>query len=443
MGPALPRWFGCNMNINLVPSSFGSRLLAVVLSVASVVGLLPATAAANSGTVVTRNTQETAWPSIVELSMTYGNVSSRCTGSIIDAHVVLTAAHCVDDWIDTDNDKVLENIELDSVTIQTSPVTQNIGNFGTPQPDGQVRSGRGVALHPTWRPTNPISQRGVDLAVVMLDRGVIAPADPLAERNPDVSDIVWIAGWGLENAEAPSDDQLRDGRMVRADSCPSSTSQTTQFCFDEWTAMACYGDSGGPVAWFDAEAGGYRLVGVMNSVTSCSVDDIDADNPRQLIAARVTGTNRQWIDAVVVEAHRTATAPQLPAGWFTLAPAGPSGGDPEFVRGEPVAMPDSGAIPPLVDDPHYDSEIQCILAGGANCDQYRGEQVIPAPTSPAGSGTPFVDVPADSYYSDAVAWMLESGITTGTSSTTYSPNNTVTRAQMAAFQWRAAGAPAS
>ena len=53
----------------------------------------------------------------------------------------------------------------------------------------------------------------------------------------------------------------------------------------------------------------------------------------------------------------------------------------------------------------------------------------------------FTDVPADAYFYDAVEWAVEEGITSGTSSTTFSPNNGCTRAQMVTFLWRAAGCP--
>ena len=53
----------------------------------------------------------------------------------------------------------------------------------------------------------------------------------------------------------------------------------------------------------------------------------------------------------------------------------------------------------------------------------------------------FVDVPADAYYYDAVLWAVKEGITNGTSATTFSPDNPCTRAQMVTFLWRAAGSP--
>ena len=56
--------------------------------------------------------------------------------------------------------------------------------------------------------------------------------------------------------------------------------------------------------------------------------------------------------------------------------------------------------------------------------------------------TGFVDVPASAYYADAVKWAVEKGITTGTSATTFSPEASCTRAQMVTFLWRAAGSPA-
>ena len=56
---------------------------------------------------------------------------------------------------------------------------------------------------------------------------------------------------------------------------------------------------------------------------------------------------------------------------------------------------------------------------------------------------PFIDVPAGSYYEDAVIWAVDKGITAGTSATTFNPNGICTRAQAVTFLWRAAGSPAA
>ena len=56
---------------------------------------------------------------------------------------------------------------------------------------------------------------------------------------------------------------------------------------------------------------------------------------------------------------------------------------------------------------------------------------------------PFADVPAGSYYYDAVLWAVENGIAKGTSDTTFNPNMTCTRAQIVAFLWRSEKSPAA
>ncbi len=50
---------------------------------------------------------------------------------------------------------------------------------------------------------------------------------------------------------------------------------------------------------------------------------------------------------------------------------------------------------------------------------------------------PFVDVPEDAYYAEAVEYAYYYSITSGTSSTSFSPKDTCTRAQIVTFLWRA------
>ena len=49
---------------------------------------------------------------------------------------------------------------------------------------------------------------------------------------------------------------------------------------------------------------------------------------------------------------------------------------------------------------------------------------------------PFTDVPVDTWYTDAVIWASENDITAGTSDTTFSPTNSLTREQLATFFYR-------
>ncbi len=62
---------------------------------------------------------------------------------------------------------------------------------------------------------------------------------------------------------------------------------------------------------------------------------------------------------------------------------------------------------------------------------------------PASTVNPFTDVHYGDYFYQAVLWAVENGITMGTSATTFSPDATVTRAQVVTFLWRANGQPAA
>ncbi|MDD3164776.1 MAG: S-layer homology domain-containing protein [Oscillospiraceae bacterium] len=64
----------------------------------------------------------------------------------------------------------------------------------------------------------------------------------------------------------------------------------------------------------------------------------------------------------------------------------------------------------------------------------------PEPTS---TNCPFTDISTDAYYYKAVLWATEKGITKGTSATTFSPDMAVTRGQTVTFLYRTAGSPAA
>lgn len=61
----------------------------------------------------------------------------------------------------------------------------------------------------------------------------------------------------------------------------------------------------------------------------------------------------------------------------------------------------------------------------------------------ATGANPFTDVSTSDYYYDAVLWAVANGVTNGTNAegTTFDPEVPVSRAQAVTFQWRAAGSP--
>ena len=52
---------------------------------------------------------------------------------------------------------------------------------------------------------------------------------------------------------------------------------------------------------------------------------------------------------------------------------------------------------------------------------------------------PFADVADNAYYAEAVKWAVLEGVTSGTTATTFSPNDSCTRAQIVTFLYRCLG----
>ncbi len=64
--------------------------------------------------------------------------------------------------------------------------------------------------------------------------------------------------------------------------------------------------------------------------------------------------------------------------------------------------------------------------------------------SPAASGgTVYSDVAGTAYYADAVRWASANGVVTGYADGTFRPNDPITRQQLAAILWRYAGSPSA
>ena len=89
------------------------------------------------------------------------------------------------------------------------------------------------------------------------------------------------------------------------------------------------------------------------------------------------------------------------------------------------------------DDSHFSPDVSCTRA-----------QIVTflwrAAGSPGAKGAAgFTDVSANAYYAKAVAWAVENGITTGTGDGQFSPDAACTRAQAVTFLYRAIGGTVS
>lgn len=76
----------------------------------------------------------------------------------------------------------------------------------------------------------------------------------------------------------------------------------------------------------------------------------------------------------------------------------------------------------------------------ATCDRSQAVTFIwRAAGKPSSSGSSFVDVSPNQFYSQAVSWAVSKGITSGTSNTTFAPNALCTRGQIVTFLYRDMG----
>ena len=62
---------------------------------------------------------------------------------------------------------------------------------------------------------------------------------------------------------------------------------------------------------------------------------------------------------------------------------------------------------------------------------------------PVSNENPFSDISENAYFYKAVLWAVEQGITKGTTAITFSPGNTVSRAQAVTFLYRSANSPST
>ena len=91
-----------------------------------------------------------------------------------------------------------------------------------------------------------------------------------------------------------------------------------------------------------------------------------------------------------------------------------------------ITLPEISSVPPEIVPPDW--AVQLV-------------QEAPGEPEPESSKNPFTDVKTGAYYYKAVLWAVEQGVTTGTSATTFRPDQTCTRAQIVTFLWRAEGQP--
>lgn len=159
----------------------------------------------------------------------------HCTGTLVAARIVLTAAHCVSPPAAASNLEVLFGSDAASLT-------------------AVVRRVAAVQLHPDYHADGDLA----DLALLILNDN--APVAPVA-LNTAALDASWtgqrvrLVGFGQSDPSGAPPGTKRTGAAT------ISEVGTTQFRIVPGPALSCHGDSGGPI-FAAGSGGGEVLLGV-------------------------------------------------------------------------------------------------------------------------------------------------------------------------------------
>lgn len=257
-------------------------------------GLLPAPASAVINGEVARDPDGTR-NFVVRIESTQGEI---CSGTLIAADLVLTAAHCV-----------MHPAGYSIVAVDRAFRQRRISAIA-------------ASMHPDFVPgTTPEDQPGTDLALLKLEQPLgadYAPLDPRGAGSIGNGEAVDIAGFGVvaENRRNTAR-TLRQAHLVSIGSLQVANRVTVvtdrRRLAETAGAGACLGDSGGPI--LSGGPGGYRIVGVV----SWSSGAMRQDSRRRTACGGFTAVtpvaeHAGWIAARAAELSRIQVGEAMPAG---------------------------------------------------------------------------------------------------------------------------------
>ncbi|MBO9532327.1 MAG: trypsin-like serine protease [Solirubrobacteraceae bacterium] len=208
------------------------------------------------------------WSAVVAIFATDAQGTRLCTGTLISANWVVTAAHCI-----ADESNASVAISPDNVFVAANVTsTQNAGNA--------LVSAHSTSVHPgfSW------VDASWDVALIELDHTVnttpFALPDPLRANTYVVGSSDNVAGFGRSQASnSASSGTLRSGRIeqVGGNACETYNPGSGEYsdCYLPGSARqaTCFGDSGGPLVRYDSTQGGAPVVW---GITSTGPDPCDA-----------------------------------------------------------------------------------------------------------------------------------------------------------------------
>ena len=288
-----------------------------------------------------------------------------------------------------------------------------------------------VALDPEARTTLPVfqfTQTGASAVVTYSDlilEGASAALDSLTFTN--------LPGVSLEDFEADSDDPNTFRATIVADRVPS-----TGVLASAESATAQISLAGGPQNSGNALSGTVALTpGGRDTITITVIDG--SETKTYILTVRNDGGASSGGGSS--PSYAVETPEDVAHGTVTVRPS-------RAERGETVtitATPDEGYAVGSVTVTQTDGTSVPVTQKGAGTYTFtmpRGKVEVGVTFVPEDeAGLPFLDVAEGSWYYDAVSYVYEHGLMTGTSGTAFAPDANLTRAMMATVLWAMEGSP--